>query len=151
MLILLLNVETTVFFCVLCVSLASAVRVHDSSVERQVPPFPLGLEGVYGSPGWCLPLLQIWPPTSHQALDVWLLCPYQLGGFRSSFFSRHGLWPRGQPNCFLLFPVMWSILVQRYFWQNMFHWVLNEFSKMSVFQASHLGLNAYQAAFHFER
>lgn len=43
------------------------------------------------------------------------------------------------------------ILGKQYFWQNMFHLVLNDFSKMNVIQASHLGMRTYQATFHFER
>lgn len=83
-------------------------------------------------------------PASHilPGSGVCLLCPCQFGGCHfSSFFSIHGLWLRDQLNGFMFFSVVWSILVKQYFWQNMFHWVLNGFSKMSMTQASHLGMN----------
>lgn len=67
------------------------------------------------------------------------------------FFASHGLWLRGQVNRFMPTLVGWSICAQWYFWRNVFHLVSNDFSKVSVIQASRLGMNTYQATFHFER
>ena len=139
----------TVVFCILCVPFLWPCQLEFTShLLREGPSLSAGSgKCVCRNPGW-------YTPSAGLASHVWpgswclALCPCQFGGSHSSFFlSNPGLWPRGHLNCFLLLPVAWSIFVKQYFWQNTFHWVLNDLSTMSVIWAAHLGLNAYLSGY----
>lgn len=150
--ILLLNVETVVFFCILCVSLLWPWQSKFMShlFFQQVPPFRIW-EVFMGVLAATFTSTEPASPVSPGS-GVCRLCPCQIEAviFPSlSAFLSCG-WEVNW-TALMFFPVVWSILAKQYFWQNMCHWVLNDFSKMRVVQASHLGENTYQATFRFER
>lgn len=139
----------TVVFCILCVPLLWPCWSEFTSHLLRESPSLSAESGkcVCQNPGWHTPSAGL---ASHVSSGSWCLalCPCQFGGSLSSFFlSSPGLWLRDQLNYFLLLPVAWSILVKQYFWQNTFHWVLNDLSTMSVIWAAHLGLNAHLSGY----
>lgn len=144
--ILLLNSETSFLFCVF-LFLGLAVKVQTHLFHRSMP-------SVFGQCSW-----ESWPPRlpvqnrlliSPQALLFAFCVPVS---WRLPFFFFSSIMACGwEVTWITLCSFQWcGVFWRKYFWQNMFHWVLNDFSKMSVIRASHLGKNTYQATFRFER